>query len=296
MKGMTREESHRMWEEMKKYKADNHSMGEVAERFGVTKGYAQMICKGICPQTDRRPTHYRNQYTRTEPGQSAMKHIEACGFEYVDGYTNCDGFVNIRCKTCGSILRKSMVGIRHGKMTVCDVCERNAAEEREKLKAEERERRDEEKRKARTIIKYEQISFIPRKCKCCGQVFIDAKQATSRGANRVYCSMQCARRINNKKGKDKRLRKIRSSVIDKDITIEKLYERDNGKCYLCGCTCDWNDREIRGDAFIAGDKYPSIDHVVPLSKGGLHAWDNVRLACRKCNYEKRDSVILPVAQ
>lgn len=32
-----------------------------------------------------------------------------------------------------------------------------------------------------------------------------------------------------------------------------------------------------------GDNYPSVDHIVPLAKGGLHSWDNVQLAHFKCN-------------
>jgi 5-methylcytosine-specific restriction endonuclease McrA len=54
---------------------------------------------------------------------------------------------------------------------------------------------------------------------------------------------------------------------------------------LCGGQCSWDD-VVDGNA---GDSYPSIDHVRPLSKGGTHEWNNVKLAHRKCNWEKRDS-------
>lgn len=33
---------------------------------------------------------------------------------------------------------------------------------------------------------------------------------------------------------------------------------------------------------------PSLDHVVPVSKGGGHAMDNVRCAHRICNAAKKD--------
>ena len=77
-------------------------------------------------------------------------------------------------------------------------------------------------------------------------------------------------------------------MVDPDITIQKLYRRDNGICYLCGGLCDWNDKEIRENTIVCGNQYPSIDHVMPLSKGGLHSWDNVRLAHRICNSLKSD--------
>lgn len=37
-----------------------------------------------------------------------------------------------------------------------------------------------------------------------------------------------------------------------------------------------------------GDAAESVDHVVPRSKGGAHAWDNVVAACRRCNSHKED--------
>lgn len=46
-----------------------------------------------------------------------------------------------------------------------------------------------------------------------------------------------------------------------------------------------------GDTFIAGNMYPSIDHVRPLSRGGLHEWGNVKLAHRICNSIKKDNVV-----
>lgn len=43
-----------------------------------------------------------------------------------------------------------------------------------------------------------------------------------------------------------------------------------------------------------GEKFPSeeltFDHVFPKSKGGKTVWDNILMACQKCNLEKRDSM------
>jgi 5-methylcytosine-specific restriction endonuclease McrA len=33
---------------------------------------------------------------------------------------------------------------------------------------------------------------------------------------------------------------------------------------------------------------PSLDHVVPLARGGEHTYGNVRTACLGCNVRKRD--------
>lgn len=34
-----------------------------------------------------------------------------------------------------------------------------------------------------------------------------------------------------------------------------------------------------------------MDHVVPLSRGGAHAWDNLVLACPPCNLSKGDRLV-----
>lgn len=52
---------------------------------------------------------------------------------------------------------------------------------------------------------------------------------------------------------------------------------DTPECRYCGLP---NHRAGRGF---------QIDHVVPLSRGGLHAWDNLALSCAQCNRAKWDS-------
>src|SRR3954469_10026880 len=38
----------------------------------------------------------------------------------------------------------------------------------------------------------------------------------------------------------------------------------------------------------------NIDHVIPRSRGGQHAWDNVVAACRPCNARKEDRLLSEV--
>jgi len=54
------------------------------------------------------------------------------------------------------------------------------------------------------------------------------------------------------------------------LTRRAVFARDGGRCMYCG-----------GSA-------ASIDHVVPRSRGGRHAWDNVVAACHRCNRIKAD--------
>lgn len=124
---------------------------------------------------------------------------------------------------------------------------------------------------------------VPKECAFCGDAFY------SEYPNKKYCSTECSRKANNRK-RDKRIPK--DKIIDKDITLQKLFKRDKGVCWICGCRCDWDDKRISKSGYeYPGDTYPTKDHVIPVSKGGTESWDNVRLACWKCNCpEKRDKL------
>lgn len=88
------------------------------------------------------------------------------------------------------------------------------------------------------------------------------------------CSRNKTKRMSN--AKKERRRRAAFTPESWTISLDKLYERDGGMCWICGEPCDYEtDRN--------GDLYPSIDHIVPISKGGKDTWDNIRLAHRICN-------------
>lgn len=289
MKGKTHKESAEIRENARAYKAEGHTMAEVALKFGISKGYAQRICKAIAPQVAR-PRVYKNQYTSGSFDRvaNAKKYIDKCGgFEYAGNYTGIDGFVDLKCKTCGSIVRKSMVTVRHNRKLICPTCTANRSAERARKVAEESRKKQEEraeaKRQKMLSIHYAQIQMST--CECCGTLFVDKKR-------KKYCSDACLKRVLNSRHKDKRLKTINDRVVDRNISLQQLIKRDQGICWICGKPCDEHDYYINSDGvFISGNMYPSIDHIIPLAKGGVHSWDNVKLAHRICNILKGDSVM-----
>ncbi|WP_425411627.1 HNH endonuclease [Lacticigenium naphthae] len=109
----------------------------------------------------------------------------------------------------------------------------------------------------------------------------------------MYCSNKCMHKYNHAR-KTLRRRKWaeRNGQVEWDITVDKLVKLYDNTCYLCSEECDSQDYEQRDyRTFIAGSNYPSIEHVIPLSKGGTHTWDNVRLAHIHCNIIKSDKQI-----
>lgn len=180
--------------------------------------------------------------------------------------------VTLRCNVCGGV-RVTRLSTIAG--ITCSTCKANQREAERIRKQKEREA----KRRKRIEKSYKQQSFKLCKCKQCGRQFVSMKA-------RAFCSDRCARKSYDKAKELKRRARLKSQLVDSDISLQRLYDRDSGVCYICGGACDWNDCEWKGDTFYAGNMYPSIDHVVPLAKNGKHAWSNVRLAHRICNSVK----------
>ncbi|WP_425566396.1 HNH endonuclease [Nonomuraea roseoviolacea] len=68
------------------------------------------------------------------------------------------------------------------------------------------------------------------------------------------------------------------SAVEAFANVE-VFERDGWLCQLCG---DPVDRE----ADFPHPLYPTLDHIVPLSKGGEHSRANTQLAHYRCNLMK----------
>ena len=56
------------------------------------------------------------------------------------------------------------------------------------------------------------------------------------------------------------------SEFDDAITLKALIKRDNGICKICGKPT--NESDITNGHI--GRLYPTLDHIIPLSKGGTH--------------------------
>lgn len=79
--------------------------------------------------------------------------------------------------------------------------------------------------------------------------------------------------------------RIRASRAD-NINLDDLIKRDKGICHICGGKVSKRRKKERGKAWQSDNEYPTIDHVVPLSRDGSHTWGNVKLAHWLCNVKK----------
>ena len=197
-------------------------------------------------------------------------------------------FHNMICEYCKREFKPKYKKYRQSKYCSIDCYKadwHNAhAEKFEKIAAqkEERQRQAEEakarkkllRRMLKALNKREKQMAMTKECEVCGNMFV-AKHVTQK-----YCCDICRHKHDNR-AKEKRI--YQNGKPDLSISLTRLYMRDMGVCALCGKRIDF-------DCDSNSNDYPSIDHITPLSKGGLHTWDNVQLACRGCNSKKRDKI------
>jgi hypothetical protein len=149
-------------------------------------------------------------------------------------------------------------------------------------------------------------AVIPKDCVVCGRLFCRSGKCCSRrcaskvvlASDCIDCGIsvshawrvkiprcpKCIKRRENKKnreGANNRKRCRRYSVpYDSTLKPKVIFLRDGYKCYLCG-------RQTRPDKSPRHPRYPTVDHVVPLSAGIYgHVDHNVRCACSECNTRK----------
>ena len=200
---------------------------------------------------------------------------------YIAGYEHCDSNVRVQCLVCfNEYSLNAQVVRKKKKHRGCPHCR----ERKRQLEADLRIAKALEKRLAslmrrQAALQERKSKMRQYKCRVCRERFEDVRY-------RAYCSSKCARKAENRRKEIARRMRMRANgAVDLTITLERLIERDNGICKLCGGPVD-----VGADP--NSDWYPSVDHIIPLSRGGTHTWDNVHLDHRRCNTEKRDALPL----
>ena len=256
----------------------------IAESIGCCIDTVKAACRKYGMSVEQRPL--------TEDDAALV--ISKAGYDYVSGFFNSHSKVVIKCRECGCTFEK-MYKYLHAKANgtyknemTCPHCWRKEIEEARRRKREPKEREARTKAEQRATKEAELISrqmeerLAIHVCKNCGKEYCIGATGYN---SKQYCSKKCMKRWVMRIKNDRRLRRMQAREHDTDITLERLFKKDGGVCYLCGNMCDWDD-VVDGNA---GDRYPSIDHVKPLAKGGTHTWNNIRLACRRCNWSKSDA-------
>lgn len=241
------------------------------------------------------------------------KEKECCGCKKVlplDCFRDCGVYSDgrkkkeSRCRECRRKEQKDYIHNRRDKVSA----NKKAVEWRDK------------KREALGILKGQQsckVSFI--KCKVCDSLFVlngwhlhkstcssecavKYRGIKLKGLTRVreqkhYNCRSCGKLINAKKSnvncgeckndlrkayKALRRKRIQDGLYEL-VKPNKVFNRDKWRCCVCKCNVQKKD--------ILADNAAELDHIVPVSLGGVHTYTNVQTLCRRCNQNKSNKLV-----
>lgn len=159
-----------------------------------------------------------------------------------------------------------------------------------------------------TRVEFEELEYYPKQklgvwqvryanCEECGALFV------TRFGRQVTCGSECRRKRQNRLTLNSIMVKYRSDPVFRGKVIERAQNRRADKLGLEGITAKpdlltWLFKRDGGLCGICekpvveqeGPMRPSIDHIVPIARGGLHVPANVWLAHYRCNLVKHDSL------
>lgn len=92
------------------------------------------------------------------------------------------------------------------------------------------------------------------------KTFPEAARAKSRKSRHIWCARK------------------RSALVDRVVSL-RVYERDRWLCGICGS-------EIGIGLRFPHPQSASLDHIIPLARGGMHSYANVQAAHLLCNTKK----------
>lgn len=301
-------------DEILSFYAEGHSGAETCEKYNIRRSTLQnwaKLRKVSNGRTFEECNRLRSMGLLPMPSNDKAKEAAAnrwseklslLGFELLE-WRGKDKYAVLKCKTCDGVFERLPCNLRRG--VNCPRCvseilklkretKKTDTEKKKLLKEEEKIRAREEK-----IREEEQRLDAFHICEMCGNLYTIRDYMQSTGykyrRNSGVCSAQCRdARIKRKQKESSRRRGAHSEhhydrakrlglPAERGVTLKKLYNRDNGICQICGMLCDYSGNG-------RGDLYPSIDHIIPMHKGGGHTWNNVQLAHRICNSNKRDYI------
>lgn len=130
-----------------------------------------------------------------------------------------------------------------------------------------------------------------RDCQHCSLRFASAFPHGARKFCSDVCRAEAARLATNRYAKNRgagchgsRCRR-RGVAYDKTVTRHAVAQKARWCCALCRCRVSKARYRI-GRGIVPPPNAPELDHIIPLSLGGTHTWDNVQLLCRACNSAK----------
>lgn len=110
-------------------------------------------------------------------------------------------------------------------------------------------------------------------CQRCG---VECSRPPTRGQEPRFCGTQCEQAA----AAERRRARLIDAFIE-DVPRHKVFEADGYRCHICRRLTDRTKK-------VPHPLAPTVDHLLPLAKGGKHERSNCRTACFRCNCTKQD--------
>lgn len=184
------------------------------------------------------------------------------------------------CTKCG--IEKDLDGFhvdkqcRHGRSPRCKECARTASRDWYARKSSDESFREQRKEQgARALKKWRTAN---------SEAVREARKHYRRANREMILEQERRNRQSNPEREREKCRRRRARLLNAlvaTVDLQEIWTRDDGQCQICSIAID------------ATLKWPhrlslTIDHLMPLSRGGTHEPANVRLAHSVCNSRKGD--------
>lgn len=156
------------------------------------------------------------------------------------------------CRKCGETLSKDP----KRNLRICEAC----------------------KAPPKTYYRYEKVKRITKQC-ACGNTF----EVTPGWYDKRTICNSCSRKEHQSNSKHRRRERMKTKKRTR-VVRRSVWNRDGWECQHCGTTV------ATGEDYNK-PSYPTIDHVIPLAKGGEHSMSNTMTLCRRCNTIKSDAIV-----
>ena len=237
-----------------------------------------LICKACGERFDKTSVRGRNPFfcsERCKRGRhAAAQGCRGCGLTYTvaAGASRARRYCSDSCKTATHLASKR----KAPELRTCVYCDQSfIAKQPSQRTCASAEctlaRQIEWRRAAHKKHMASKPATRTQLCAWCGEK-IEVSQSTPKARRYHEACKRQARRAT-----ERRKNTMRRGVAHANrIRLQELGERDYWLCQLCGGAVD---RQLSG----LDPQGPTVDHILPISKGGPDSWQNVQLAHRQCN-------------
>jgi hypothetical protein len=119
---------------------------------------------------------------------------------------------------------------------------------------------------------------VTRLCVICNEPILSTNRS-----DKKYCSMKCAEDVRGKINNSSR--RLRTDSPFERISRFEIYSRDKWECQLC-------HKPVKRELTWPHKQCASLDHILPLSRGGTNTVANLQLAHYSCNSRRGDKLLI----